>query len=88
MQQPFEHQTKTTEFILTKHKCLITSDPGTGKTRSVIDAYSELPSNKKRMLVVAPLSILQASWGDDIEKFQPDLKYSVAYAKNRKQAFQ
>lgn len=88
MQQPFEHQTKTTEFILNKHKCLITSDPGTGKTRSVIDAYSELPSDKGRMLVVAPLSILQASWGDDIEKFQPDLKYSVAYAKNRKQAFQ
>ncbi len=87
MQQPFEHQTKTTEFILNKHKCLITSDPGTGKTRSVIDAYSELPSDKGRMLVVAPLSILQASWGDDIEKFQPDLKYSVAYAKNRKQAF-
>lgn len=36
MQQPFEHQTKTTEFILTKHKCLITSDPGTGKPAALL----------------------------------------------------
>jgi SNF2 family DNA or RNA helicase len=88
MLKPFEHQTKTTQFILNKHKCLITSDPGTGKTRSVIDAYSDLPSDKGRMLVIAPLSILQASWGDDIEKFQPNLGYSIAYAKNRKKAFE
>ena len=85
--EPFAHQTETTEFILNKRKCIITSDPGTGKTRSVIDAYSQLPQDKGRMLVVAPLSILQASWGDDIEKFQPGLTYCVAYAKNRQKAF-
>ena len=86
--QPFEHQTKTTDFIINKQKCLITSDPGTGKTRSVIDAYTQLPLDRGRMLVVAPLSLLQASWGDDIEKFQPNLEYSVAYAKNRSKAFE
>ena len=41
-----------------------------------------------RMLVLAPLSILQASWGDDIEKFTPDLTYTVAYARNRAKAFE
>lgn len=87
MYKPFDHQTKTTDFILNKHKVLITSDPGTGKTRSVIDAYAKLPSDRGRMLVIAPLSILEASWGDDIEKFQPDLTYVVAYAKNREKAF-
>jgi SNF2 family DNA or RNA helicase len=40
------------------------------------------------MLVLAPLSILSASWADDIEKFQPGLSYVVAYARNREQAFQ
>ena len=84
--KPFKHQTKTTEFILNNTKCLITSDPGTGKTRSVLDAFSTF-SSKERLLVLAPLSILQASWGDDIQKFTPELTYSVAYARNRETAF-
>ena len=83
--KPFEHQTKTTDFILSKPGVLITSDPGTGKTRSVIDAYAKRRSG--RMLVLAPLSILEASWADDIRKFQPSLTCSVAYAKNRIAAF-
>ena len=85
MFEPFEHQSATTAFILEQDRCLITSDPGTGKTRSVIDAYAQRQSG--RMLVLAPLSILEASWGDDIEKFQPDISYVVAYAKNRENAF-
>lgn len=83
--KPFEHQETTSKFILQNDRCLITSDPGTGKTRSVIDAYA---ANKTgRMLVLAPLSILEASWGDDIAKFAPQLTYSVAHAKNRAKAF-
>ena len=31
----YTHQTETTSFILNHARCLITSDPGTGKTRSV-----------------------------------------------------
>lgn len=85
MFKPFEHQSATTAFILEQDRCLITSDPGTGKTRSVIDAYAQRQAG--RMLVLAPLSILEASWGDDISKFQPDITYAVAYAKNREQAF-
>ena len=83
---PFQHQEATTKFIKKTPCCLITSDPGTGKTRSVLDAYAERCGG--RMLVLAPLSILQASWGDDIEKFTPELTYEIAYAKNRKQAFE
>ena len=83
--QPFEHQTKTTDFILSKPGVLITSDPGTGKTRSVIDAYAKRRAG--RMLVLAPLSILEASWADDIRKFQPSMSHSVAFAKNRLKAF-
>jgi SNF2 family DNA or RNA helicase len=82
--EAFAHQTKTTEHILAHPRSLITSDPGTGKTRSVIDAFAVRGG---KMLVLAPLSILQASWGDDIDKFSPDLSYSIAYAKNRDKAF-
>ena len=83
--KPFIHQAATTKFILATPRCLITSDPGTGKTRAVLDAYAS--RKEGRLLVIAPLSILQASWGDDIEKFRPGLTYSIAYAKNREAAF-
>ena len=86
MLEPFEHQAVTSQFIINNPRVLVTSDPGTGKTRSVLDAYIARP--KGRMLVLAPLSILQASWGDDIEKFAPGLSYVVAYAKNRAKAFE
>lgn len=86
MLKPFDHQVKTTKFLLKTPRALVTSDPGTGKTRSVLDAYSK--RKEGRMLVLAPLSILSASWADDIEKFQPGLSYVVAYARNREQAFQ
>jgi SNF2 family DNA or RNA helicase len=85
MLKPFDHQVKTTEFIIKTPRALITSDPGTGKTRSVIDAYAQ--RREGRMLVLAPLSILSASWADDIKKFRPDLTFSVAYSKNREAAF-
>lgn len=85
MQQPFEHQATTTQFILDNPRVLITSDPGTGKTRSVLDAYAQRREGK--LLVLAPLSILAASWGDDCAKFQPGLTYSIAYARNRVEAF-
>ena len=85
MLKPFDHQVKTTNFILQNPRVLVTSDPGTGKTRSVIDAFAK--RQEGRMLVLAPLSILSASWADDINKFQPGLRHAVAYAKNRKAAF-
>lgn len=84
MFKPFEHQSATTAHILKNPRCLITSDPGTGKTRSVLDAIA---GRESRTLVLAPLSILEASWADDIEKFTPQLTYAVAYAKNRDKAF-
>ena len=86
MLKSFKHQTETTDFILQNPRVLVTSDPGTGKTRSVLDAYAQRCAG--RMLVLAPLSILQASWGDDIEKFTPDLTYTVAFARNRAKAFE
>ena len=80
----YDHQKQTTDFIVANPKCMITSDPGTGKTRAVLDAHAILGG---KTLVLAPLSILEAAWGEDIKKFQPDIKYGVAYAKNREKVF-
>ena len=82
---PYAHQSATTDFILSTPKCLITSDPGTGKTRAVLDAFAKRGT---KMLVLAPLSILEAAWVDDLVKFQPTLKPGIAYAKNRKKIFE
>jgi len=87
MLQAFEHQKTTTDFIAKQPYCLVTSDPGTGKTRSVLDAFLNTKKENDRLLVLAPLSILQASWGDDIEKFTPNLTYAIALAANRKKRF-
>ena len=86
----FSHQRETTNFILKKKRVLITSDPGTGKTRAVLDAFVKLLEKDptERMLVIAPLSILQASCEEDILKFTPNLTYSIAYSKNREEAFE
>jgi len=87
----YEHQQQTVDFLTKAPRALITSDPGTGKTRAVLERYYQARINKEsygRMLVLAPLSILKPSWGDDIDTFTPGLTYSIAYAKNRMQAFQ
>ena len=81
---PYAHQQTTTDFIIKTKGCIITSDPGTGKTRAVLDA---LKTFKGRTLVLAPLSILEAAWAEDIQKFTPDLTYDIAYAKNRQKIF-
>lgn len=82
---PYSHQTETTQFLIDTLRCLVTSDPGTGKTRSVLDFHVK---EEAITLVIAPLSILEAAWVDDIKKFQPNIKYGVAYAKNRKKIFE
>lgn len=84
MLPPFKHQGFSTEFILDTQRCFDMSDPGTGKTRSALDAMRQIQG---KTLVLAPLSILVNSWLYDIQKFTPDETAAVAYAKNRTEAF-
>lgn len=74
---PFEHQVITSQFIIDHPRCYIANDPGTGKTRSVIDAFEQIKVGK--MLVLAPLSILEPSWAADIRKFAPNARFAVAH---------
>ena len=84
----FDHQASTIAFLLNQERALITSDAGTGKTRCVLEAFKQ--SESRRMLVLAPLSILKPAWGDDIDQWTPDLTWGISTsqsAKARRQAF-
>ena len=81
------HQQENVDFIKEVHKGFITDDPGCGKSRSVIEAFDRLRQPDERMLVLCPKSIMQPSWGDDIESFNPNLTYGVYDTKHKNLAF-
>jgi SNF2 family DNA or RNA helicase len=85
----YEQQTETLRFLLDPGQTRVfdASDPGTGKTRPAIGAFAERRKNGGgKSLVLAPKSILQPAWGDDIDKFFPGTGYVIAYATNRAKA--
>lgn len=91
----YAHQQYTADFIRDAgSNCVfITSDTGTGKTRSVLEGYKHLRETRgyRRMLVLGPLSILKPAWADDIAKWTPDLTCGISTAgsdKKRRQAFE
>ena len=83
--QLYSHQAETVEFLSKTPRAFITSDPGTGKTFATTEAYSR--NKTGRMLVLCPKSIMQASWGADIKKFNSELTYSIYNIKNKELAF-
>jgi len=80
MTQLYAHQAYTADFVANNPRVFITSDTGTGKTRSVLEGYRQLKAEKGvgRMLVLGPLSILKPAWADDIEKWTPDLSWGIS----------
>lgn len=81
----FENQVEAMEFGLKVPKHFNTSDPGTGKTRTCLELYKRRLEG--RMLVIAPLSILEASWGADIRQFLPGFSYEIAHGRRKVDAF-
>ncbi len=81
-----KHQVEFGQLWHEMDNILNLSGCGTGKTLSVIDAVKTYWPNAK-VLVLAPLSILRTAWGGDLDKFWPESKYGVAYARNRKKVF-
>ncbi len=82
----FDHQQKGIDLWLKNPNMMNLSDPGTGKTRTTLEGILQRGS-MGRTLVLAPLSILKPAWGDDIKKWTPTLSFNIAYAENRKAAF-
>lgn len=85
----WDHQRQTLNLLRTHERTLDFSDPGTGKTLVALAAFAERRSKAGSgcALVIAPKSLLVPAWGNEIQEYFPDLKYSIAYAHNRKEAF-
>jgi len=81
---PYQHQKETSNFISRGDCTFVASDPGTGKTRSVIDAFVNNPNDRKKMIVFCPKSIMLAAWGEDLKRFAPQLTFAIAVAPSAK----
>jgi len=82
------HQAQTFKLYQNTSRVFDLSDAGTGKTRAALEAFkARRRKGGGRALVIAPKTLLETAWGEDIEKFTPELRYSVAYAANRERAF-
>lgn len=85
----FAHQAQTAALLDRESRVFDMSDPGTGKTRAALDSITRRrKAGGGKTLILAPKSILQVAWGDDIDKFFPGVKYSIARAENRIEAFE
>jgi SNF2 family DNA or RNA helicase len=72
----YDHQKKTIDFILEHNgRVCVMSDPGTGKTASVLLALDEMFKQGyiQRVLVLSPKSIVEAAWGEDAHTFVPHI---------------
>ena len=86
--KPFTHQRTTSSFLTLHKKAFCFNEQGTGKTASVIWATDYLMNrgDVKRVLVIAPLSIMKSAWQQDLFKFAMHRSCSVAHgtAKQRR----
>ncbi len=68
----FNHQKEGVNFIVKKGGVgALFWEMGTGKTRATIETLKRIRETdpKVKMLVIAPISLLEAAWGDDIKRF-------------------
>src|SRR5688500_16717569 len=63
------------------------SDPGTGKTAAHLAIYA-FRSGRGRCLVTSPMTLMESAWANDIDRFFPELTYTLAYAEQRFEAFE
>jgi SNF2 family DNA or RNA helicase len=84
----FTHQVESVAFFARSPKALDFSDPGTGKTRVQIEDFAiRRTKGGGKALVLGPKSLLKSAWEDDIKRYAPQLKTTIAYASNRAKAF-
>ena len=78
---PFDHQKETASFLAANKRAFCFNEQGTGKTASVIWAADYLMKKKfvKRVLVICPLSIMRASWQQDVFKFAMHRSCGIAH---------
>jgi len=72
MYELYEHQKKAASFIVGRRgQGALFMEIGTGKTLTVLDIFRQLRAYEPnlKMLVVCPISLINAAWGCDIQRF-------------------
>ena len=84
--KPFDHQRTTAAFLTLNRRAFCLNEQGTGKTGSVIWAADYLLKAKKisRVLVICPLSIMDAAWKADLFKFAMHRHVDIAHGSKEK----
>ena len=88
MYKPFAHQRTTAEFLTLNRRAFCLNEMGSGKTNSVIWAADYLMNLGviNRMLVVCPLSIMDAAWRKDLFKTAMHRSVEIAHGSREKRA--
>ena len=86
--KPFAHQRTTAEFLTLNRRAFCLNEMGSGKTNSVIWAADYLMNLGviNRMLVVCPLSIMDAAWRKDLFKTAMHRSVEIAHGSREKRA--
>jgi SNF2 family DNA or RNA helicase len=79
---PMSHQRDTAEFLTLNTRAFVFNEQGTGKTASAIWASDYLikAGYVRRVLIVCPLSIMQAAWQADLFKFAVHRSTGIAHS--------
>lgn len=85
LRKPFSHQKTTSAFLTLHRRAFCFNEQGTGKTASVIWAADYLMKQGyiRRVLVLCPLSIMQASWQNDLFSFAMHRTCAIAHSHSR-----
>jgi SNF2 family DNA or RNA helicase len=81
------HQKKSGSILAKNNRVFDMSDAGTGKTLVEIHDYTQA-KKRKRALVFAPMTLVEAAWKEDFRKFAPEVQVIAAFAANRKHALE
>lgn len=80
MYELYEHQRKAANFIVKQKGCgALFMEVGTGKTLTALDIFRQLREKEPtlKMLVICPISLINAAWGADVKKFTDYSYYSL-----------
>ena len=83
---PMAHQKDTASFLTLHKRAFCFNEQGTGKTAAAIWAADYLMNQGliRRVLIICPLSIMQASWQSDLFKFALHRRVGIAHGSREK----
>ena len=81
---PMAHQKETASFLTLHHRAFVFNEAGTGKSVSCLWAADYLMNKGmvKRVLIMCPLSIMEAAWMNDVMSSVIHRSVAIAYNAN------